>query len=68
MTSVLDSILAVFSAVGEWIATAVQSFVPMFYVPETGLTFLGVLAVISVAIGMAFLILRVLQNFLGFRS
>lgn len=68
MTSVLDSILAVFTAVGEWIATAVESFIPMFYVAETGLTFLGVLAIISVAIGMAFLILRVLQNFLGFRS
>lgn len=68
MTSVLDSILAVFTAVGEWISTAVNNLVPMFYVAETGLTFLGVLAVAGLAFSVVFLIIGIIQNFLHFRG
>lgn len=68
MTSVLDSILGVFTAVGEWISTAVNNLVPMFYVAETGLTFLGVLAVAGLAFSVVFLIIGIIQNFLHFRG
>lgn len=68
MTTVLNAILAVFLAVGEWIATAVDALVPMFYVAETGLTFLGTLAVVGLAFSVAFLIIGVIQNFLHFRG
>ena len=66
-TSVLDAILAVFLAVGEWIADAVNAMVPMFWA-EGALTFLGVLAVAGLAFSVAFLIIGVIQNFLHFRS
>lgn len=68
MTNVLDAILAVFMSVAEWISGAVTSLIPMFYVAETGLTFLGVLAVAGLAISVVFLIIGVIQNFLNFRS
>lgn len=68
MTSVLDSILAVFTAVGEWISTAVNNLVPMFYVAETGLTFLGVLCVSSLAFSVVFLLIAIIQRFLHFRG
>lgn len=68
MTSILTSILAVFTAVGEWISTAVNNLVPMFYVAETGLTFMGVLAVAGLAFSVAFLIIGLIQNFLHFRG
>lgn len=68
MTTVLDAILAVFMAVGEWITTAVTNLIPMFYVAETGLTFLGVLAVAGLAFSVVFLIIGLIQNFLHFRS
>ena len=68
MTSVLTSILAVFTAIGEWISTAVTSLIPMFYVAETGLTFLGVLAVAGLAFSVVFLIIGLIQNFLHFRG
>lgn len=68
MTGVLDAILAVFMSVAEWISGAVTSLIPMFYVAETGLTFLGVLAVAGLAISVAFLIIGVIQNFLHFRG
>lgn len=66
--SVLSGILDVFSGVASWIAEAVAELIPMFYVAETGLTFLGVLAVAGLAISVAFLIIGVIQNFLHFRG
>ena len=68
MNGVLGYILEVFSSVGDWIATAVADLIPMFYVAESGLTFLGVLAVAGLAISVVFLLIGVIQNFLGFRS
>lgn len=68
MTSILASILAVFTEIGEWIGSAVTALIPMFYVPETGLTFLGVLAVAGLAFSVVFLIIGLIQNFLHFRG
>lgn len=68
LTGVLGAILQIFTGVATWIADAVASLVPMFYDAETGLTFLGVLAVAGLAISVAFLIIGVIQNFLHFRG
>lgn len=65
--SVLDAILAVFLAVGEWISEAVNGMVPMFWA-EGSLTFLGVLAVAGLAFSVAFLLIGIIQNFLHFRG
>lgn len=65
--TVLDAILSVFTAVGTWIAGAVEQVTPMFYY-EGALTFLGVLAVAGLAISVVFLIIGVIQNFLHFRG
>lgn len=66
--NVLDSILDVFTAVGQWITEAVNNIIPMFYGTETGLTFMGVLAVAGLAFSVVFLILGIIQNFLHFRG
>lgn len=66
-TSVLDAILAVFLAIGEWIADAVTAMIPMFWA-EGALTFLGVLAVAGLAFSVAFLLIGIIQNFLHFRG
>lgn len=66
--TILNAILAVFLSVGEWISTAVTSLTPMFWVAETGLTFLGTLAVAGLAFSVAFLIIGLIQNFLHFRG
>lgn len=70
---VLEAILAVFTAIGNWIPEAVTQLVPMFYgVPQGGtdaeLTFLGVLAVAGLAFSVVFLVIGVIQNFLHFRG
>lgn len=67
-SSVLDSILEVFTKIGDWITTAVNSIIPMFYSTENGLTFLGVLAVAGLAFAVIFLIIGIIQNFLHFRG
>lgn len=66
--SVLEAILEVFLGVGEWIVTAVQAIVPMFYASGTGLTFLGVLAVAGLAFSVVFLLINIVKGFLQFRG
>ena len=68
MTNVLDSVMDVFTSVGQWIVEAVQDLIPMFWSSETGLTFLGVLAVAGLAFSVVFLVLGIIQNFLHFRG
>lgn len=68
MANVLSSILEVFSSVGTWIVEMVTDLIPMFYAAETGLTFLGVLAVAGLAFSIVFLVIGIIQNFLHFRG
>ena len=71
MAGVLSNILDVFSAVADWIVTAVNGVIPMFYdtTPGSeGLTFLGVLAVAGLAISVAFLLIGIIQRFLKFQA
>lgn len=65
---VVTAVLGVFTAVGEWLTTAIADLIPMFYSAETGLTILGVLALMSLAISVVFLLVGVIQNFLHFRG
>lgn len=63
----LSAITQVWTEVMTWITSSLASVQSVFYA-DNALTFLGVLAVISVAIGIAFLIIGVIQNFLKLRS
>lgn len=65
--SVITAITAVFTAIFEWIITAIEAVVPVFYGAE-GLTFLGVLALVALGISIFFLVLGLIQNFLHFRG
>ena len=67
-TTVLDAVLAIFSAIGDWIPDAVTNLIPMFYDVSSGLTFLGVLAVAGLAFSVIFLVMGIIQNFLHFRG
>ena len=50
-----------------WMTTSLTSVQTVFYA-DNKLTFLGTLAVIAVAIGIAFLLIGVIQNFLHLRG
>lgn len=63
----IEAITGVWTDVMEWIVSSLASVQSVFYA-DNSLTFLGVLAVISVAIGIAFLVIGVIQNFLRLRG
>lgn len=65
---ILTAVLAVFTAIGEWIADAITALLPIFYNAETGLTLMGVLAVAGLAFSVIFLVMRIIENFLHFRG
>ncbi len=69
--TVLSSILAVFTAIGEWFSEFVPTLYGLFWTPgveggEGSLTFLGVLAVAGLAISIVFLVVGLIQRFLHF--
>ncbi len=63
----VSAITTVWTEIMTWITTSLASVQTVFY-SDNVLTFLGVLAVISVAIGVAFLVIGVIQNFLKLRG
>lgn len=63
----VTAITTVWTEIMTWITTSLASVQTVFYA-DNSLTFLGVLAVISVAIGVAFLVIGVIQNFLKLRG
>lgn len=71
--SPLTAITEVFSAMGTWLVSFINALIPLFWTAGTGdkpgsLTFLGVLAIIGLAISVFFLVMRVIENFLHLRG
>ena len=66
--SIVNAILAVFSAIFDWLIEALTSVVALFWVSGEGLTFFGTLAIIALGIAIFFMLVRVIQNFMRFRS
>lgn len=66
-TNVVGSVTEVFTAMGNWISSAFESLEPMFYTAESGLTFVGTLAVCGLSIGIVMLIVNTIKDFLAFR-
>lgn len=62
------AISKVFDGVITWIISAINQAVPLFYVAEKGLTFLGVLSVVGLSISVFFLLIGLIQNFLHLRG
>lgn len=67
-TGVLSDLVAVFDAIGTWLLSAITKMLPIFYSAETGLTILGCLATASLAFGVIFLVVGLIQKFFHFRG
>lgn len=63
----IGAVTSVWTEVMTWITTSLGSVQTVFYA-DNNLTFLGTLAVIGVSIGVGFLIIGVVQNFLKLRG
>ena len=69
----IGDITTVWTEIMTWVTTSLGQVQDVFYTAgaagEPGeLTFLGVLAIVSVAIGIALLLVGIIQNFLHLRS
>ena len=64
----LNSILGVFSKIGQWIYITINELQPIFYTAEGGLTLMGILAVAGLGFSVIFLLIGLIQNFLHFRG
>ena len=67
-STIIEVILAVFTAIGDWIAGSFTQLIPIFYTADAGLTFMGSLAVCGLAFSVIFLLIGIIQRFLHFRS
>lgn len=69
---IVEAILAVWTTVSEWFATAWTALIPIFWTAgEAGsgqFTFMGALAVLGLAVSVVFLLIGVLQRFLHLRG
>ena len=73
MAGIITAMTTVFDAVFTWIKSAITSCVSVFYTAGSGdqagqLTFLGVLAIIALAISIFFLLVGLIQKFLHLRG
>lgn len=64
-SNVLTAVFDVFTAVGDWFATAVESLIPMFYA-NGELTFIGVMSVAGLGVSIILLILNLIGDYLRF--
>lgn len=70
--TILDAILAVFTAIGDWIGTAFSTVMAIFYTAPVegvggGLTYIGVLTICGLAFAIFFLVLNYIKDFMRFR-
>lgn len=67
-TNVISAIVGAWSTVMEGIVDLFAPAEALFWSAESGLTFLGGLCVISVAIGVVLLVVGIIQNFLHLKG
>lgn len=65
--TIVTSITEVWNAVSTWFVTTIGSITDMFYDSETGLTFLGTLAVFSAGIGITIGVINLIRGWLHSR-
>lgn len=65
--TVLDNFFNVFTKTQEWMTGSFENVTTLFYVPETGLTFIGTCAVAGLSVAVGLLIVNVVKDFVNFR-
>lgn len=66
--NIVTEMTEVFTEIMQWIITAITSVVGVFWNTETGLTFLGILAIVALGVSIFFLLMGLIQKFLHLRG
>ena len=65
--SVVNAVTGVFTELSAWIIDAMSSATVLFWDPQTGLTLIGTLAIMSLGIAVSLLVLNLIKNFVRFK-
>ena len=68
ISTVVTAVLAVFTAVLQWFVTSIEVAIGIFWTVEAGLTFLGTLAVIGLAIAIVLMLFAMIRSYLKNRG
>ena len=66
--TLITAIVAVWSALADWMIEYIPGFFTLFYSSESGLTLLGILAIAFTGIALVFLVIGLITNFFRLRS
>lgn len=66
--NIVTSVLAVFTAVSEWLMTNLADVIELFYNTTDGLTFFGLLALIPLGISVVMMLFAIVRSYLNFRA
>ncbi len=64
----ITNITNIWAGIMEWLTETLSGTTGLFYDPKNGLTLIGTLSVIGISIGIVFLIIGMIQNFLHLRG
>lgn len=65
--TIIDYVFDVFGEISDWLVETINAFVPVFYSNETGMTFLGTMALCGLGVGIILLLFNVVKSFVQFR-
>ena len=63
----MESVLDVFSGIGSWIVEFIPTLFSLFYQAESGLTLIGIMSLMALAIGLVLLFINILRSIIKFR-
>ena len=66
--SIISSFVEVWQALVNYVVSLFPSIIELFYVAETGLTFVGVIAVIMAGVALMLLVFNLIRSFLPMRG
>lgn len=68
LSSVVTAVLAVFTSILQWFVDSIEVAIGIFWVAETGLTFLGVLSVVGLGIAVILMLFAMIRSYLKNRG
>lgn len=68
MNSIVTAVFAIFQEIASWFLDSLLDFVQLFYSAEDGLTFIGVMALVGIGIGVVRMLFAIITSFVQFRG
>lgn len=68
MTTIIEAFVAVWASMVDFLVGLFPDLISLFWVAETGLTFVGVMAVIMAGIALILLVFNLIRSFFAMRG